>query len=86
MEKLTDVSGLTLTGDELLVVAKRDQPSLAAQRAHLADVIDIHQRVSMNSPEASVCKALMQYLKGLGGKVLPLGCDDPDELTLCLKS
>jgi len=30
VEKLTDVSGLTFTGDEFLVVAKRDQPSLAA--------------------------------------------------------
>ena len=30
VEKLTDVPGLTLTGDELLVVAQRDQPSLAA--------------------------------------------------------
>ena len=42
MEKLTDVSGLTLTRDEFLVVAESDQPSLAAERAHLADVIDIH--------------------------------------------
>ena len=85
MEKLTDISGLTLTGDELLVVAKRDQPSLAAERAHLADVIDIHQRVSMNSPEASFCKALLQHLKGLSGKVLPLGRDDPHELTFGLE-
>jgi len=30
VEKLADVSGLTLAGDELLVVAERDQPSLAA--------------------------------------------------------
>jgi hypothetical protein len=85
VEKLTDVSGLTLTGDELLVVAERDQPPLAAQRAHLADMIDIHQCVSMDSPEARIYKALLQYLKGLSGKVLSLGCNDPDELALCLK-
>src|SRR5580700_10280362 len=48
-------------------------------------MIDIHERVSMNSPEASIRKALLQYLEGLSGKVFPLGCDDPHELTLCLE-
>ena len=85
MKKLTDVSGLTLTGDELLVVAERNQPSLTTQRAHLPNVIDIDERVSMNSPETSVGQALLKYLKRLRGKVLPLGCDDPDELTLGLE-
>jgi len=62
VEKLTNVSCLTLTGDELLVVAKRDQPSLAAQRAHLPDMVDVHKRVSMNTPEAGVRQALLKYL------------------------
>ena len=39
----------------------------------------------MNAPEAGVCKALLQHLKGLSGRVLPFGRDDPHELTFGLE-
>jgi hypothetical protein len=39
---------LPLADDQLLLVAQREQPALAAQRAHLPNVIHVHDGISMN--------------------------------------
>jgi hypothetical protein len=41
MEKLADASSLPLARNELLIVTQGNQPSLAAEGAHLSNVIDI---------------------------------------------
>ncbi len=44
--------GLPLAGDKLLLVTQRNEPTLAAQRAHLAHMIDVHQCVAVNALKA----------------------------------
>jgi hypothetical protein len=56
-EKFAYGARLPLAGDELLIVIHRNQPSLAAQRAHLAHMIHVHQGVAVNAPEARVLEA-----------------------------
>jgi hypothetical protein len=48
-------------------------------------MIDIHQRISMNSPKTGVPEPLFQDLEGLGSQVFLLGGDDPHDLHLGLK-
>ena len=48
-QQFADAAGLSLAGDELLLVIQRDQPPLTAERAHLSNVVDIHQRIAVNA-------------------------------------
>ena len=41
LQELANTGSLTLTYDELLIVAKRDQPSLAAERRYLSHMLNI---------------------------------------------
>jgi hypothetical protein len=54
VQQLAHAPGLPLAGDELLIVAQRDQPPLTGESAHLADVIDVDQSVPVNSPKTRV--------------------------------
>ena len=45
----TEVVRLTLADHYLQGVAKRDQPALAAESAHLADMAHIDQSIAVNS-------------------------------------
>ena len=47
--------GLPLTDNELLAVVQRDQPSLAAQRAHLTHVIDVNQGLAVYAAKLELC-------------------------------
>lgn len=40
-----------LADDQLQRIAQREQPALAAQRAHLAHVIHVHDGVAMHAAE-----------------------------------
>src|SRR5580658_4663870 len=51
MQKVVNATGLSFAGHEFLAVGQCDQPSLAAEGAHLSNVIDIYQRVPMNPPK-----------------------------------
>jgi hypothetical protein len=51
---LANALSLTLARNELLVVAERYQPSLAAESAHLPNVVDIHQRISVNASKTGI--------------------------------
>ena len=42
VQKLADDARLSLTYNELQVIAQRDLPALAAQRDHLSNVIDVY--------------------------------------------
>src|ERR1039458_297157 len=72
-------------GDELLIVAQRDQPALAAKRAHFADVIHVDERVAMDALEAGAAQPLLDYLQRLGRQVLSPDGDDPHQVALGLK-
>src|ERR1700680_483020 len=73
VQKLADPASLALAGDELLIVTHCDQPSLTAERAHLADMIDIHQRVPVNALKGRVCKAALNHFERLCREGFALG-------------
>lgn len=52
-------TGLALADNELLIITERDQPPLAGQCAHLADVIDVDQRIAMDSAETRVAQLFL---------------------------
>lgn len=58
-QELAHAVGAALAGDELLIVAQRDQPALAAEGADLADVIDIDECVAVDALEAGVAQPLL---------------------------
>ena len=85
VQKLANTSRLPFARYKLLIVAQSDQPSLATDGAHLPDVINIHQRIAMNSSKAGVPETLIQGFKVLSCEVfLPCG-DDPDDIAIRLK-
>src|ERR1700733_3059135 len=85
LEKRANAARQTFAGDHFLVIAKSNEPALAAEDAHLADVIDIDQRVAMNPAEAGGDQTLLDRLKRERGHV-SLACrDDPDDITLGLE-
>jgi hypothetical protein len=85
VQQLANAAGLSLARNELLLVRERDQPSLAAQDTHLPDVIDIHQRVPVNSSKIRVPQPLFQDLQSLGGEVFPLCGNDPHSVAIRLE-
>ena len=61
MEDAADIVCLALADDQLQRVAQGDQPALTAERAHLPDVVDIHDRIPMDSLELlPKCWALLR--------------------------
>ena len=84
-QKLAHVVGTALAGDELLIVAQRDEPALAAQGAHLANVFDVDQRVAVDALEVALLQPLLDDFQRLCGPVLFPGGDDPHPLPFGLK-
>src|SRR5207245_5234601 len=85
VQKLTNTSRLALARNELLLVAQCDQPSLAAESAHLPHVIDIHQRVPVNASKAGMSQPMLQYFQRLGRQVFSLRGEDPDQVAIRLE-
>src|ERR1035438_8194759 len=82
VHKPADAAGLPLAGNELLFVTQRDEPALAAQCAHLADMIDVHQGVSVDALKAGISQALVQHLERLRRLVFLARGGDPDDVAL----
>jgi hypothetical protein len=85
VQKLANAAGLPLADDKLLIVTQSDQPSLAAECAHLPDVINIHQRVSMDSSKAGISETLLEDFQRLRRQILPFRGQDPDRVAIGLK-
>ena len=49
VQNTADIVGLPLADNQLEGIAQSHQPALAAQRAHLPDVVHVHDRVAVNS-------------------------------------
>ena len=75
-----------LADDELPIVVEGRKPAIAAQRSHLVDVVDVDQRVAMYSAKARANQFLLGFPEALRCQVSLLRCDDPDQLTIGLKS
>ena len=56
-------TGLTLAHDELLGIAKRQQPPLAAHGAHLPYVIHVHNRVPVYTLERRILEMRLDLSK-----------------------
>ena len=65
--------GLPLADDELKGIAQREEPALAAEGAHLAHVIHIHQRVPVDTLKAGLSQALFEDLERLSRQILAFG-------------
>jgi len=85
MEKLTNTTGLPLACDEFLAVGQRYQPPLAAEGAHLSNVIDIYHGIPMNSPKAAILQPLLKHLKRLSCLIVPVCRDDPHQVSVGLE-
>src|SRR5271166_1435855 len=81
-QKFADALGLALTGNKFPVVAERYQPSLAAEGAHLAHMIDVDQGAAMNSAKTAVLQTLFQHLQGLRRQVLLPRGQNPHQVAL----
>jgi hypothetical protein len=80
-----NAAGLPLTDHDLMGVAERDHPALAAQGAHLSDVIHIDDRVAVNPAELVFLQASFDHLQRLRGQKPLFGCDDGDDDAFGLK-
>src|SRR5258707_4417761 len=85
-QKPANILRFALAANELLIVAQCNQPRLAAKSAHLPHVIDVHQRIPVDSPEAGICETLLEDFQRTGSQVLSLCSDDPDQVLLSLES
>src|SRR5579863_5045453 len=84
-QKLPDIVRLALADDKLLIVGKREQPALAAQGAHLAHVIDIHQSPAVNSAKVGVAQLELNGFERLRRQIAFFRRDDPDQVPLRFK-
>src|SRR5580700_9870447 len=82
MEKLTNTPCLPLANNEFLAVGQGYQPSLATERAHLSNVIDIHHGVPMNPPKATIFQPLFKDFERLSCLVAPVCGDNPDDVSV----
>ena len=85
LQHLPDIVRLPFADDQLLAVAEREQPALAAQRRHLAHVVHVHQRVAVHALKDRPAQAGVDVAQRLGGHVALAGGDDPDDLALGLE-
>ena len=85
LQQVADGLGLALARDEFLIVRESDEPALAAQGAHLLNVVDVDKGVAMDAAEAGLMEPLGQNFEGVGGHEAALAGDDPDDIALGLK-
>lgn len=71
--------GLTFADDEFEVVGHGDEPALAGEGAHLADVVHVHQSAAMDTAELRALEAMGQLVQRAIGEVALVFGDDPDE-------
>src|ERR1017187_10273939 len=76
---------LALADGQLQSVAQRDHPALTGECAHLPDVVDIHDRIPMNSLELWCSQALFDHSQRLGCKQPPFRGNNPNQFPLRLK-
>src|ERR1019366_4031477 len=84
-EDAADVMRLAVADGQLQSVAQRDHPALTGECAHLPDVVDIHDRIPMNSLELGSCQALFHHSQRLGCKQPLFRGDNPNQFPLRLK-
>src|ERR1039458_10359325 len=85
LEHLPHVAGQALADDKLLGVGKRQQPPLAAEGRHFADVVDVDQRAAVDALKNRTAQALVDGTERLSGHVALAGGDDPDDFALGLE-
>ena len=62
VEHVAHVPGLALADHKLLPVAERQQPALAGDHAHFADLFHVHQGVAVDPAERTVRESLFNRL------------------------
>ena len=85
MKDVANIVGLTFTDDEFLAIAKRDEPALAGEHTHFADLVDVHQSIAVDSPERTAPQTFFQGLQVLGGEIALFAGDNPDKIATRLK-
>src|SRR5580692_8341886 len=85
LQQRADAARQALAGNQFLIVAERDEPSLAAEHAHFADMIHVDQRVAMNAPEAACDETLFDSFQRERGHVTFARCEDPDDFSFGLE-
>src|ERR1700686_769298 len=85
MEKLSNAPSLPLARNKLLIVSQGNQPSLAAEGAHLSNVIDIHHGIPMNPLKAGILKPVVKNFKRLSCLVLSFCGDNPHHVPFSLE-
>src|SRR5690348_8732373 len=85
MEELPNAPSLPLARNELLIVSQRNQPSLAAEGAHLSNVIHIHHGVPMNPLKAGILKPVVKNFQRLSCLVLSFRGDNPHHVPFSLE-
>ena len=85
MEKLPNAPGLPLARNKLLIVSQGNQPSLAAEGAHLSNVIHIDDGISMNPLKLELAQATLNRAQRLSANVAILGRNDPNDFPLRLE-
>ena len=66
VQNIANVVGLSLTDRQLEGVAKSNQPTLATERAHFADMVYVYDRIAVDPLELLLRKALFDTAKRLG--------------------
>src|SRR2546422_7251151 len=84
-QNLPDVVCHAFAYHELLAIAEGDQPAVAAQSGHLADVVRVDQRISMDPTERAPLQLFLDLSQALRRQVALFGGHDPHHLALSLK-
>ena len=66
MQNVADVPGLPLTHHKLVTVVECDEPALTGHHAHLSDVMNVDQSVSMNSAKRAVLQTFLERFQIVG--------------------
>jgi hypothetical protein len=66
VQNISDIMGLSLAYGQLEGVAKSNQPTLATECTHFADMVYVYDRIAVDPLELLLRKALFDTAKRLG--------------------
>lgn len=85
LQDVADIVRLALADHQLERVAQGNEPALAAERAHLANVVHVHDGIAMDPPELLFSEPVFERPQSLGRQEALFPGNDPNQLALCLK-
>src|ERR1700722_18644499 len=85
LQKAPDGVRLSLTHNQLTLIAEREHPAMAGDRTHLLDVVDIDNGIPVYAPKCRGRQCCLKRSQRLRREKPALGSQDPDQFAGCLQ-